>query len=74
MKTITSNRNDAIRNRIRNQENQAPNFIVDISKSKIALKSAEKQMNEIFQLKGYKWVKTIVLKKNNEIKIIYKKS
>ena len=64
LKTIVSNRNDAIRNRIRNQENQALNFIVDISKSKLTLKSAEKQINDIFKLKGYKWLNKIILKKN----------
>ena len=74
LKTIVSNRNDAIRNRIRNQEDQASNFIIDISKSKLTLKSAEKQINDIFLLKGYKWLNKIILKKNNEIKIIHKKS
>ena len=74
LKTIISNRSDAIRNRIKNQESQASNFIIDISKSKITLKSAEKQINDLYALKGYKWVKTIIIKNNNVIKIIHKKS
>ena len=48
--------------------------IISISKSKLTLRAAEKQLNDIFQLKGYKWLNKIVVKKNNEIIIINKKS
>ena len=71
LKTITSNRNDAMANRIKRQEKQATNFIIDISKSKLTFKAAEKQLQEI--LKWYKWINSIILKKSNEIKIIQKK-
>ena len=74
LKDIVSNRNDAIRNRIRKQEKQASNFIINISNSKLTLKSAEKQIKDILQLKGYKWLNKIIVKKNNEIIIINKKS
>ena len=52
LKSITSNRNDAIRSRIRNQETQSSNFIIDITKSKIILKAAEKQIKHIKDITG----------------------
>ena len=74
LKDITSNRNDALRCRIRGKEKQSLNFIIDISKSKLTIKAAERQINILYDIKGYKWLKDVIIKKNNEILIIKKKS
>ena len=72
LKEITSNKNYAIYTRIRNQEKQASNFIFDISNSKLTIKSATKQVNELHKLKNFKWFKNVIIKKNNNIEYIKK--
>lgn len=54
LKEISSNRKDAIYNRIRSGKNQTNNFIIEISKSKITMKSALKQIEAIYKHKNYK--------------------
>lgn len=72
LKEIISNKNYAIYSRIRNQEKQAFNFIIDISKSKLTIKAATKQINELYKLKNFKWLKDIIIKKNNNYEYIKK--
>jgi len=70
LKNIVSNRNNAIYNRIRKNENQSSNFIIDISRTKLTIKSATKQIEELFISKNFKWFKRALIKKNKEYIII----
>lgn len=59
----------AIDNLIKSYEKQSHNFILDISKCKIDNDVIIKQIENIFGLNKYnrKWVKKIILKKNNNL-------
>lgn len=73
LKTISSNKNYAVYSRIRNQEEQASNFVLDISKSKLTIKAVIKQVNELYKLKNFKWLKKIIIKKKNNIEFVTRK-
>ena len=70
LKNIVSNRNNAIYTSIRGQERQANNFIFDISKSKLTVKATIKQIYGVFSMKGFNWINSVIIKKNNSIEII----
>ena len=70
LKGISSNKNYAVYSRIRNQEEQASNFIIDISKSKLTIRAVTNQINELYKLKNFKWLNKFIIKKNNTIEII----
>ena len=70
LKEITSSRNNAIYSRIRKQKDQSPNFIIDISKSKLTIKSVVKQINNLS--KDFNWVYMVLIKDRNEYEIIKK--
>jgi len=70
LKEITSSRNNAVYSRIRKQKNQSPNFVIDISKSKLTIKSAIKQIDNL--AKDFNWLDKILIKKENEYEIIKK--
>ena len=69
LKTITSNKNNVMYNTLRNKENQSNNYVIDISKSKLTIKAINKQLNDLFLLKGFNWLNKIIVKKNNDIEI-----
>ena len=70
LKEIISNRKDAVYNRIRTRKDQANHFIIDISKSKLTIKSATNQVKSIYQNKNLRWVSKIIIKKNDEIEFV----
>lgn len=70
LKEITSNRNNALYNRIRKKDNQASNFIIDISNSKLTIKALQYQIVELYSSKHFKWLNKIIVKKNNDVRII----
>ena len=73
LKRIISNRNDAVRNIIRNHQKQASYFVIDITDSKLTIKATIKQINDIFNRKGYKWFNKAIIKKNNAIEFVNRK-
>ena len=73
LKKISSNRNNAIYTSIRGQERQADNFVFDISKSKLTVKATINQIYGIFSMKGFNWINSVIIKKNNVIEIIKRK-
>jgi len=60
LKGIVSNKNYAVYSRLRNQNKQASNFIIDISKSKLTIKSVIYQVKELYKLKSFKKIKKIL--------------
>ena len=73
LKTISSNRNNAIYTSIRIRQEQSNNFIFDISNSKLTIKAVLKQMDGIYSMKGFNWVNDVIIKKNNTLEIIRRK-
>jgi len=73
LKEISSNRVDAIYNRVRRGKSQATNFIIEISKSKMTMKSALKQVEDLYNNKNYKWVRKFIIKKHGKIELINSK-
>lgn len=75
MKEITSKRaNDCVKTSLRNQENQANNFIIDNTAQTVSDTDILKQIDEIYNLKGFLWVNKIyVLKDNKFIKMFKRK-
>ena len=73
LKSVSSNRNDAIRNIIKNHERQASNFVIDISNSKLTIKATLKQINNLFDRKGFNWFKKAIIKKNDIMEFVNRK-
>ncbi len=75
LKKITSKRaNDCVKTALRNQENQADNFIIDNTAQTVSDTDILKQIDEIYNLKGFLWVNKIyVLKDNKFIKVFKRK-
>ena len=73
LKEIFSNRNDAAYNRIRRYKDQASNFIIDISNSKLTMKATKDQVVDLYQHKNYRWLNKIIIKKNNELEFVFRK-
>ena len=70
LKSLTSNKNNAIYTRMRNNESQANNYIIDIGKSKLTIKATIKQVKELHSSKYFKWLNKIVIKKNKNYIVI----
>ena len=73
LKTIISNINNAVYTSIRKKEKQSNNFVIGISKSKLSIKSAIKQVMGIYSMKGFNWLNNIIIKKNDSFEIIKRK-
>ncbi len=73
LKTLTENNKNTIYNTIHKQKMQANNFIIDISKNKMSQIEAEKQIEGIYNSRHTKWVKQIILIKNNELLKLYQR-
>ena len=69
LKGVKSTRNTAIYTSIRKQERQASNFIFDISRTKVTIKPASHQVEDLFKHKDFKWFKKAVIKKNNRSRL-----
>ena len=70
LKRIKSTRNTAIYTSIRKQKRQSSNFIFDVSRTKVTIKSAKYQVEDLFKHKDFKWFKNAIIKKNDEYVII----
>lgn len=72
LKEITGNGKHTLDSAIKKKKNQSQNFIFDIGSSEMNIMEAEKQINKIMSSKDRQWVKKIIVK-NNEIVKVYKK-
>lgn len=72
LKQITGSGKYVIEGNIKGKREQANNFIIDITNSKLKNIEAEKQIANIYKSKRYSWVDKIFLLKENNIIKIYK--
>lgn len=75
LKRITSKRaNDCVKTALKNKEKQADNFIIDNTAQTVKDEDILKQINEIYNSKGFNWINKIyVLKGNKFIKVFKRK-
>lgn len=71
LKTLTENNSNTIYNTIHKQKRQADNFIIDISKNGMSQSEAKRQIEIIYNSRHTKWVKKIILIKDDKILKIY---
>ncbi len=71
LKIITSKRSkDCIKTLLRNKEKQASNFIIDITAQTISYEDIIKQIDEIYNSKGFFWIDRIyVLKEETFVRV-----
>lgn len=62
-----------IENMIKNSKEQAKNFIIDISNSKLTIYEAKHQIENMYNNDARKWINKIILKKDSKLIIIYKR-
>lgn len=72
LKQITGSGKYVIEGNIKGKKEQANNFIIDITNSKLKGIEAEKQIENIYKSKRYTWIDKIFLLKENNIIKIYK--
>lgn len=70
LKEITGSSVRVIDNAIKGKQNQASNFILDITKSKLSKSELLKQAKAIYNSKGRIWVNRIIMKKYDELIVI----
>ena len=72
LKQITGSGKYVIEGNIKGKKEQANNFIIDITNSKLKDIEVEKQIANIYKSKRYSWVDKIFLLKENNIIKVYK--
>ncbi len=73
LKEIKGNGKYVIQGNLKGKSQQADNFVIDISKSKIQEIDAIEQIQSIYKSKHYLWIDELILIKNNQILKIYKR-
>lgn len=73
LKEITGSGKYVIEGNIRKKKNQANNFIIDITNTKMDIKEIERQIESIYISKRYLWVDKIFVVKENSIIKAYKR-
>lgn len=73
LKQIKGNGKYVIQGNLKGKQKQADNFIIDITKSKINIEEAVKQIENIYSSKHFLWLDRIVLIKDKELLKIYKR-
>lgn len=73
LKEITGSGKYVIEGNIRKKKNQANNFIIDITNTKMDIKEIERQIASIYISKRYLWVDKIFIVKENDIIKAYKR-
>lgn len=73
LKEITGSGKYVIEGNIRKKKNQANNFIIDVTNTKIDIKEIERQIESIYISKRYLWVDKIFVVKENDIIKAYKR-
>lgn len=70
LKEITGSSIRVIDNAIKGKQNQASNFILDITNSKLSKSELLKQAKAVYSSKGRVWVNRIIIKKYDELIVI----
>ena len=73
LKEILGNGKHTLDSAIKKKKSQAKNFIFDISNSVINIESINNQIKKIYKSKDRKWIDKILVKRNNDVVIIYKR-
>ena len=73
LKQITGNGKYVIQGNLKGKQNQADNFVIDITESKLETNEAIKQIQSIYNSKHYLWIDRIILIKDKEFLKIYKR-
>ena len=73
LKKIFGNGKHCIDSSIKKKCNQAHNFIIDISESKISYNQALNQIKRIYENKDRTWINRIILKDSGNVTIITRK-
>lgn len=73
LKQITGGGKWTIEGNLKGKKEQANNFIIDITKAKIDIKEACRQIEVIYNSKHYTWVDEILLIKENLLVKVYKR-
>lgn len=74
LKQITSKRgNDCVKTSLRNQEKQANNFIIDNTAQTVSDADILKQIDEIYNSRGFLWINKIYLLKDDKFIKIFKR-
>lgn len=74
LKEILGNGKNVLYHATENQRLQAHNFIFDFSNSKINSVEVYDRINKLFKIKKVKWLNIIIIKNNNGVLFIAKKS
>lgn len=72
LKSINGSGKRVIEDAIKKKKRQSNNFILDVTKSKIERTDLFRQLNKIYNSKTTDWVDKILVKKNNDVVVIYK--
>ena len=73
LKQINGNGKYVIQGNLKGKQKQADNFVIDITNSKLNNEDAIKQIQNIYNSKHYLWIDRIILIKNKEFLIIYRR-
>lgn len=73
LKQITGNGKYVIEGNIKNKQNQANNFIIDITQSKLSEEDSVKQIQKIYNSARYNWVDRMAIIKDKDFIKIYKR-
>ena len=73
LKEIVGNGNHTLDSAIKKKKSQSSNFIFDVSNSKITIDSINNQLSLIYKSKDRKWVNKVIIKRNNDVIVIYKR-
>ncbi len=74
LKEITGKGKHTLDSAIKKKKSQSNNFIFDMSNSEIIVESISKQLNLIYKSKDRKWLDKIIVKRNEKIVNIIKRS
>lgn len=73
LKEITGKGKYVIEGNLRKKKNQANNFIIDITSTKMNYKEIERQIKSIYISKRFTWIDKIFIIKENKIINVYKR-
>lgn len=73
LKQITGHGKYVIEGNIKNKQNQANNFIIDITQSKLSEEDSIKQIQKIYNSVRYNWIDRIAIIKDKDFVKIYKR-
>ncbi len=74
LKQISGSGKYVIEGNLKKKQEQANNFVIDITQSQIGIEEVEKQINSIYISKRYRWVdKILIIKEDKLIKVYQRK-